>query len=164
MIARRQKEKNNKYIDYLQLMLNAQNENVENQELNVGNDKSDEIFGQNDDIQYVQGKAQVNLTDDDVLANCYLFLLAGYETTYFLLTYLFYSLAMDEKCQQKLYEEVKAFDGNFDYESINQMTYLEACVAETLRMYNPFAITTRLAAEDYKLGLNLKPMKTILII
>ena len=135
-------------------MINAQNKKVETEEQNVGNDKSDELFGQNDDIQYFKGKAQVNLTEDDVLATSYLFLVAGYETTSFLLTYLFYSLAMDEKCQQKLYEEVKAFDGQYDYEAINKMTYLEACVAETLRMYNPLAFISRMALEDYKLGLN----------
>ena len=134
-------------------MINAQNKKVETEE-QTKDDKSDEIFGQNDEKQYYKGKGQVVMTEDDILATSFLFFIAGYETTASLLTFLFYSLSVNEKCQQKLYEEVKAFDGHYDYETISKMPYLEACVAETLRMYNPLAVTSRMASEDYKLGLN----------
>jgi cytochrome P450 len=48
---------------------------------------------------------------------------------------------------------VVTFKGKFDYESIAQMSYLDACIAETLRLYNPVSATSRIAAEDYVLGI-----------
>jgi len=78
---------------------------------------------------------------------------AGFETTASLLSFLFYSLAIDQKCQQKLFEEVKGCNGKFDYDSITKMPYLDACIAETLRLYNPLGATSRIASEDYKLGI-----------
>ena len=132
-------------------MINAQNKKDNEEQVNE-EDKTDEIFGENFK-QNIKNKTKIDVTEDDILATSMLFFVAGYETTASLLSYLFYSLSMDEKCQQKLYEEVKAFDGNYDYETISKMPYLEACVAETLRIYNPLGATTRMASEDYKIGL-----------
>jgi cytochrome P450 family 3 subfamily A len=111
------------------------------------------IYGQSDGSEIVFNKSKVEITEDDILATSFLFMIAGFESTASLLSFLFYSLAIDQKCQQKLYEEVKSFKGKFDYESIAQMTYLDACIAETLRLYNPLSVTSRIASEDYTLGI-----------
>jgi cytochrome P450 len=55
-----------------------------------------------------------------------------------------HSIAMNEKCQQKLYEEVQKYVPDFNYEDIAKMPYLEACVAETLRLYNPVFMSQRM--------------------
>ena len=135
----------------MELIINAQNK-TQNSKEEAEDDKSEEIFGQTNENLKHKSKVNLNISEDDILSNTMLFFFAGSETIASLLTHLFYSLAVDQKCQQKLYEEVKRFDGNYDYESISQMPYLEACVAETLRIYNPLANTSRMAAEDYKLG------------
>ncbi|CAG2119864.1 unnamed protein product [Medioppia subpectinata] len=158
MIANRKSMANrSKHNDYLQLMVNALNKTADNNSHITGNsaeepDDTERIYGQRDEKPMNSTKLKGELTEDDILANTVLFLVAGYETTASLLSYLSYSLALNDKCQQKLYEEVMSFDGKYDYESISKMPYLEACVAETLRLYNPLVVLFRMANEDYKLG------------
>ena len=99
----------------------------------------------------VQGNKLI-VTEDDLLANSLQFFLVGYDTMPSFLSFFFYSLALNEKCQQKLYEEIKQLNGDFSYENITQMPYMEACVAETLRLYQPFPTLFREASKDYSLG------------
>ena len=104
---------------------------------------------------FVNNRTTTVLTDDDILSNSFLFLLGGYEMSAILLSHLTYCLATNPECQQRLLEEVQQSmdeNGNIDYETIVRLPYLDACVSETLRLYNPTLLTTRLASEDYKLG------------
>jgi cytochrome P450 len=133
-------------------MINA-NKKQDSEELENNSINNEAIYGQSDKTEIVFNKSKVEITEDDILANSFLFFVAGFETTASLLSFLFYSLALDQKCQQKLYEEVISFKGKLNYESIAQMSYLDACIAETLRLYNPVAATVRIASEDYVLGI-----------
>ncbi|XP_054157188.1 cytochrome P450 6B7-like [Oppia nitens] len=112
-------------------------------------DLKPEIFGVTDSLKYndLNGK----ITDTDLLATSFVFFVAGYETTATALAHLFYSLAVNQDCQQRLYEEIKQIDGKYDYETIAQMPYLEACVAETLRLYTPITAVGRMAADEFAL-------------
>ena len=133
-------------------MINAnKKQDYEEQENDFINNEA--IYGQSDETEIVFNKSKVEITEDDILATSFLFFVAGFETTASLLSFLFYSLALDQKCQQKLYEEVVSFKGKLDYESIAQMSYLDACIAETLRLYNPTPALSRIASEDYVLGI-----------
>ncbi|XP_054157192.1 cytochrome P450 6k1-like [Oppia nitens] len=143
---------NQKHNDYIQLMINAKNKTIDNYSNDshqvVGDDKTEEIYGSTDSLKYSRPKDDI--TDEDLLATSMLFFVAGYETTATTLSTLMHSLAVNQDCQQKLYEEVtKQFDGKYDYESIGQMPYLEACVAETLRIYSPITSLSRHPVEDY---------------
>jgi len=140
------------YNDFLQLMINA-NKKQDSEEQENDSINNEAIYGQSDETEIVFNKSKVEITEDDILATSFLFFIAGFETTASLLSFLFYSLALDQKCQQKLYEEVVSFKGKLDYESIAQMSYLDACIAETLRLYNPVLAITRIASEDYVLGI-----------
>jgi cytochrome P450 family 3 subfamily A len=133
-------------------MINANKKPVsEEQENDSINNEA--IYGQSDETEIVFNKSKVEITEDDILATSLSFFITGFETTASLLSFLFYSLALDQKCQQKLYKEVVSFKGNFDYESIARMSYLDACIAETLRLYNPISVVSRIASEDYVLGI-----------
>jgi cytochrome P450 family 3 subfamily A len=98
-------------------------------------------------------KQDYQMEEIDILATSLLFVLAGYETTASTLSYLLHELSLNPECQQKLYEEIKSCGGNVDYDSIAKMQYLDACISETLRMYSPLVITSRIASEDYTLGM-----------
>jgi cytochrome P450 family 3 subfamily A len=133
-------------------MINANKKPVsEEQENDSINNEA--IYGQSDETEIEFDKSKVEITEDDILATSLSFFITGFETTASLLSFLFYSLALDQKCQQKLYKEVVSFKGKFDYESIAQMSYLDACIAETLRLYNPISVVSRIASEDYVLGI-----------
>ncbi|CAG2104873.1 unnamed protein product [Medioppia subpectinata] len=176
IIARRRAEPNAcKHRDYLQLMINAQNKSADNSADNETDihDLTEQVFGKTETFND-QNAANVVITDDDMLANSLLFLIAGNETTATLLSFLLYEfllfliagnettatllsfllyeLSVNENCQQRLYEEIRGFAGDYSYESIARMPYLEACVAETLRHYPPNPAVTRICTEQYVLG------------
>ena len=95
------------------------------------------------------------LTDNEILAQSWLFLLAGYETTSTGITFCFYELALNTDIQQKLYEELQtAVDssGQFDCEKLWKLEFLDAVIAETLRLYPPFLRIEREVKSDYQLG------------
>jgi cytochrome P450 len=135
-------------------MLNAQKK-IEDEE---PEDKSLDVeshHGHEDKIELVSNKNKIDITLNDILGTSFVFLLAGYETTASLLSYFFYLLAIYPECQQKLLEEVlenKKSSDIIDYDTISRMPYLDACVSETLRIYNPALQTVRTPSEDYKLG------------
>ena len=46
------------------------------------------------------------LTPEEIQAQAFLFFLAGYDTTSSTLAFLLYSLAVNQECQDKVYQEV----------------------------------------------------------
>ncbi|XP_052832921.1 cytochrome P450 3A41-like isoform X2 [Octopus bimaculoides] len=78
------------------------------------------------------------ITDDEILAQCVILFLAGYETTASTLTFFTHSMATNPEKQQKLYEEIVEILGDDipDYDNIQKLPYLDMCMDETLRMYS----------------------------
>jgi len=77
---------------------------------------------------------------NETLANIFLFMIAGYETTSTALAYSTYILATKPEIQQKLLEEIneKQWDNLNDseiYDLVASLTYLDYFVREVLRMY-----------------------------
>jgi cytochrome P450 family 3 subfamily A len=93
------------------------------------------------------------VTDDDVVANCLLFLVAGVETSLLVLSIGCFLLAKHPDDQERLYQEITRVigDNSVTLESINQMTFLDAVVNETLRLYPPSTFTERRVSKEYNL-------------
>ena len=88
-------------------------------------DESENLFRQSDDKKYRNSKLKGEpISEDDILATSFVFFVAGYETTAATLSHLMYSLTMNEKCQQKLYEEVQKYAPDFNYEDIAKINFL----------------------------------------
>jgi cytochrome P450 len=49
----------------------------------------------------------MRLTESEIIAQSWLFFLAGYETTKTTIGFISYFLAMNQDCQEKLYLEIK---------------------------------------------------------
>lgn len=93
-------------------------------------------------------------TDDELVAQCFLFFLAGFDTSSTLLSFLTHELTVNPDIQQKLYEEVletsKALNGKrLTYDALQKMKYMDACISETLRHWPPAALTDRICVKDY---------------
>ena len=142
---------NRSYNDFLQLMLEAGRE-LMNQE----QEDTDENFNEH----RVESKKKT-LTDEEIIGNIILILLAGYETTASLLTYASYSLAVHPEIQTKLRKEIleakKKNNGVLDYDTLMSLPYLDAVINETLRMYPPVIRVDRQCSED--ITLDYKGMK-----
>lgn len=59
-----------------------------------------------------QGNKVQKLSEDEIVAQCFTFILAGYETTSNALAYTSYLLALNPDKQEKLFEEIDSvYDG-----------------------------------------------------
>ena len=136
---------NRSYNDFLQLMLEAGREPTNHEQ---------EDTDENSNEHRVESNKKT-LTDEEIIANIIVILLAGYETTASLLTYASYSLAVHPEIQAKLRQEIleakNKNNGVLDYDTLMSLPYLDAVINETLRMYPPVIRTDRHCSEDITL-------------
>ena len=96
------------------------------------------------------------LTEDEIIAQGYLFLLGGYLATATALAFSAYELALNPDIQRRLYDEINgAIDsaaGDIPYDALTRLPYLDAYVSEILRRYSMVQPLARIASADYKLG------------
>ncbi|TDH09265.1 hypothetical protein EPR50_G00085060 [Perca flavescens] len=80
------------------------------------------------------------MTEDEVVGQAFVFLLAGYETSSNTLAFTCYLLAIHPECQRKVQEEVDDFFTRHespDYTNVQELKYLDMVISETLRLYPP---------------------------
>lgn len=114
------------------------------------------------------GKAIVKRTwtDSQLVAQCFIFFVAGFDTTSNLLTLVAYELAANPDVQQMLHEEIVAVHESrsgirLDYDTLQKMRYMDQVITETLRKWPPVPIVDRICVKDYvydngELKLNIK--------
>ncbi|XP_026678357.1 cytochrome P450 9e2-like, partial [Diaphorina citri] len=134
--------------DFLQLMVEHQDDS---------NAPSDDVIkvktvtvGENGET-----KQKVFLSEDTVTAQSILFLIAGYETSSTLLMFASYQLSLNVDIQDKLRAHVNEIldkhGGKCTYEALQDMSYLEMVLNETLRMHPSVARVDRHCTLDYTL-------------
>ncbi|XP_037815475.1 cytochrome P450 6a8-like [Lucilia sericata] len=83
---------------------------------------------------------------EDVIAQAYVFFIGGFETSSSTMSFALYEMALNPDVQQKARENVsqvlEKFEGEYSYESLNEMNYIKQVVQETLRKH-PVAPTGR---------------------
>lgn len=71
-------------------------------------------------------------SDDDLVAQAILFFLGGFDTVSTTMTFLLNELALHPEIQDRLAKEIRETDakngGKFDFNSIQQMTYMDMVV------------------------------------
>ncbi|THH31054.1 hypothetical protein EUX98_g3138 [Antrodiella citrinella] len=98
---------------------------------------------------------QSKLTDQELLANIFIFLIAGHETTAHSLCFSFGLLALYQDEQDRAYQEIqKALPGGRDptMQDIPALSFIEGIMNETLRMYPPVVSVPKISAEDTTLS------------
>ncbi|XP_022819612.1 cytochrome P450 9e2-like [Spodoptera litura] len=104
------------------------------------------------------GQKEINRvwTDEDLVAQAVLFFIAGFETVSSGMSFLLYELAMNPDVQDRLAQEIKENDakngGKFDFNSIQNMVYMDMVVSELLRLWPPGVALDRLCTKDYNMG------------
>ncbi|XP_037292329.1 cytochrome P450 6B2-like isoform X1 [Manduca sexta] len=100
-------------------------------------------------------KLILELSDDIIAAQAFIFYVAGYETTATTASFLLYQLAMNPDIQNKLLAEIDQSlednNGVVNYDTIQSMRYLDKVFNETLRMYPIVEPLQRKAKVDYKI-------------
>lgn len=83
-----------------------------------------------------------NLSTDELITNAQLLIFAGSETTASLLSGVTYLLLQNPVAYQQLVDEVRSTfssEKEINFVSVNQLSYMLACLNEALRMYPPVA-------------------------
>lgn len=124
--------------------------------LNTGEKSSSEKEGFATVEESEVGKATVTRkwSDDEIVAQCFVFFLAGFETSSTFLTFVAYELVANPDIQQKLYEEVKEVNGQLNgkrinYDTLQKMTFMDRVICETLRLWPPATQIDRVCVKEY---------------
>ncbi|GMS94736.1 hypothetical protein PENTCL1PPCAC_16911 [Pristionchus entomophagus] len=94
-------------------------------------DASEVKFGEDSDTAR-------KLSADEIVGQCLIFLLAGFDTTSNSLSYLTHFLANHRDVQQKLVDEIDSFltdNETFEIDRLSDLKYMEAVIKESLRHY-----------------------------
>ena len=157
-VMKQRRDNNEKHNDFLQLLMdveisdNKPREESDAFEAHHVNEGEDEVSA---DVKALSNVIEKKLTENEILAQCFLFLIAGYETTATTLSFCSYELALHPEIQERLYEEIKTvFDenGKINYETLSKLPFLDSVISETLRLYHPVLRLEREAMEDVVLG------------
>ncbi|XP_017001575.3 cytochrome P450 9b2 [Drosophila takahashii] len=101
-------------------------------------------------------ESQDNWTDDEIVAQCFIFFFAAFENNSNLICTTTYELLLNPEVQERLYEEVKeaqeALNGApLNYDAVQKMTYMDMVISESLRKWTLAAATDRFCSKDYTL-------------
>ncbi|RZF44805.1 hypothetical protein LSTR_LSTR000757 [Laodelphax striatellus] len=94
---------------------------------------------------------KLTLTLEEIAAQSFVFVLAGFETSSVTLGFLLYELASHPEIQEKLYRELEAASADLSYDVLLNLPYLDMILSETLRKHPPVPILQRQSKGDYKL-------------
>jgi len=94
------------------------------------------------------------LTDNELISDIFIYLLAGHETSTTTLQWIIYELCLNPDIQQKACEEVDRILSDRDpvYEDYDRLEYLKAILDETLRLHPPVSMVPKITRRDVTLG------------
>nr|CAD7195288.1 unnamed protein product [Timema douglasi] len=99
--------------------------------------------------------SEFQLEGDDFVAQAFVFLAAGFETSSTTTTFALYELSLNLDIQNKLRHEIitvlEKHDRKITYDAMMEMNYLDMVVSETLRKYPALPFLDRNVQVDYKI-------------
>ncbi|KAK7790754.1 hypothetical protein R5R35_012029 [Gryllus longicercus] len=117
-----------------------------------------------------QSNVPFELDGDKFVAQCFLFLAAGFETSSSTMSYTLYELAQYPDIQKRLHEEITStlanHGGKLTYDAVQEMQYLQMVVQETLRKYPVLSFLDRRVTRPYRVpgtGIELQPGDAVMI-
>lgn len=149
---------------FSRLMINVFEDRKNNEKAKIRNDFVDLVLNFNK-TKYITGdsmknlknggkeKKQLDVNDELLVAQCFVFFAAGYETSATTTSFTLYELAKSPDAQQRARDEVDKYlqkhNGILGYECVNELPYLDQCIDETLRLYPVLGVITREVVEPY---------------
>ncbi|XP_055714885.1 probable cytochrome P450 6a23 [Phlebotomus papatasi] len=93
------------------------------------------------------------ITLEELVAQTFVFFIAGYSTSSSTLTFAFYELAVNQDIQEKARGEVnrilEKYNGEYTYEACMEMKYIDQIIKETLRKHTAIDFLIRSCSQDY---------------
>ncbi|XP_055308415.1 cytochrome P450 4c21-like [Sitodiplosis mosellana] len=110
------------------------------------------------------------VTDQEIRDEVNLIIFAGHDTSAFTIAMAIFLLAIHPKIEKRVMKELnevlgdQPVDADLTMEQVNQLTYLEQVIKETLRLYPAVPILLRHCTEDTKLANCVVPAGTEVVI
>uniref|UniRef100_A0A0K0EVM0 Cytochrome P450 4V2 (inferred by orthology to a human protein) n=1 Tax=Strongyloides venezuelensis TaxID=75913 RepID=A0A0K0EVM0_STRVS len=96
-----------------------------------------------------------NLNYEDICEEVDTFMFEGHDTTSSSLSWTVWCLAHNMKYQKKVIEEIDEIFGDSDrditFEDLSELKYLEMCIKESLRLFPPVPLFSRVVEESFTL-------------
>ncbi|XP_030745865.1 probable cytochrome P450 6a21 isoform X1 [Sitophilus oryzae] len=100
-------------------------------------------------------KENYTLTVDEIIAQCFVFFVAGFETSSTTMSFALLELSQNQDVQDRLRKEneevLEQHGGNVTYNAVMSMEYLDKVVNETLRKFPPVPVIPRVCSKDYQI-------------
>lgn len=154
-VMQERKQSGKKRNDFLQMMMDASTEELEKGEDGSKNgDVSEKEIGCEGENYEVFNSSynSKSLSNDEMIAQCVSFFLAGYDSTASTLSFAAYELALNPDIQDRLIaeiDEITTQKGELNYDAVTEMKYLANVISEVLRKYPQAIRGERLAVNDY---------------
>ncbi|KAK9507333.1 hypothetical protein O3M35_007212 [Rhynocoris fuscipes] len=134
-------QSNNQRNDYLNHLIKLKEKRV----IEVQTRDEDDAFLELDKIQ--PPPENVEITDDIIASQAFQFLTAGFDPLFNAIMLVMYEMSLNPKAQELARQEVKEAlrnNSGYSYKALKEMTYLEQCVQESLRLHPlvPFLMRT----------------------
>lgn len=93
-------------------------------------------------------------SDDELVAQAFIFFLAGFDTTATTLQFMAYEIMANEDVQEKIHQEVDEMQEflngkDISYDDLSKLKYLDMVSSEVLRKWSPVPATDRQCIKDY---------------
>ncbi|KAL5283304.1 hypothetical protein ACFFRR_005905 [Megaselia abdita] len=145
---------NKKYDDYFKTLVidnmkyRKENKIVRNDVINILMDAKGMSLTENG------AKPIREWTDEEIVAQCFVFFFGGLDTVSQGLTFTTYELMANPDCQKKLMKEIeettKILNGQpLNYETMSKMKYMDAVVNEVLRLWGGAPTLDRVCSRDF---------------
>ncbi|RZC32716.1 p450 domain containing protein [Asbolus verrucosus] len=135
------------------------NKNVENFFVNLVKDtinlREETKLARKDFLSLIlEIKDKEELSFNEIVAQCFLFFLAGFETSSQAISFCIHELAHHQHIQDKLREEIFEKMGKdytkYSYEDVLKLPYLDQVFNETLRLHPALGFLNRICVKPYK--------------
>ncbi|XP_062563395.1 probable cytochrome P450 9f2 [Armigeres subalbatus] len=113
-------------------------------------------FATVEESEIMKTQSPNTMTELELIAQCLIFFLAGFDTVSTCLTYTAYELALNPEIQDKLFKEIKEIHETLNgeplnYETLQKMTYMDMVISEVLRKWPAIATLDRHCVQDYEM-------------
>jgi len=109
-----------------------------------------------------------SVTELTLMMQALVMFFAGQDQISTITTYMLYQVSKSPEIEKKLFAEIDGFlarhNGEIEYEQLTELTYLSACIQESLRLVPFFIRLERVCTKDWEMnGLKIKKGMTIIV-
>ncbi|XP_047529705.1 uncharacterized protein LOC125065894 [Vanessa atalanta] len=142
--------------DMIHLLMEAKKGRLSHEEKGSGDNYQDTGFATVEESSIGKKTIDRAWSDIDLVAQAVLFFIGGFETVSTAMSFAMRELALHPEVQDRLAKEIREHHakhgGKLNFNSIQNMTYMDMVISEVLRLWPPAIALDRICTKDYNMG------------